>query len=100
MNISESIMHSEQKFGAHINLSRKLRNDELLFGECQSVIIITIEEKDLHKLITMANENNVYTQTIGKVTLDDKLIINDMIDISRDELEEAYFNSLEKIMSK
>ena len=100
VNISESIMHSEQKFGAHINLSRKLRNDELLFGECQSVIIITIEEQDLHKLITMANKNNVYTQTIGKVTLDDKLIINDMIDISRDELEDAYFNSLEKIMSK
>ena len=30
--------------GAQINLTRKLRSDELLSGECQSVIIITIDE--------------------------------------------------------
>ena len=39
------------------------------------------------------------THTIGKVTNDDRLSINDWIDIDRSELEGAYFNSLEKIIS-
>ena len=81
-----------------INLSRKIRTDELLFGECQSVIIITIQEKDLHSLIEKAQELNVYTQTIGKVTDSCNLKINDLIDVNKNKLKNAYFNSLEKIM--
>ena len=98
VNISESILFSENKIGAEINLSRKLRQDELLFGECQSVIIVSIEEGNLHKLVSMANELNVYTQTIGKVTSSDKLIINDLIDIDRGLLHKAYYDSIEDIM--
>ena len=98
VNISESILFSEKNIGAEINLSRKVRTDELLFGECQSVIIITIQEKDLHSLIEKAQELNVYTQTIGKVTDSCNLKINDLIDVNKNKLKNAYFNSLEKIM--
>ena len=98
VNISESILFSEKGLGAEINLSRKLREDELLFGECQSVIIVTIDEKNLHKLVSMANDLNVYTQTIGKVTSENKLIINDLVDIDRDLLHKAYYNSIKDIM--
>jgi len=98
VNISESILFSNKGIGAKINLSRKLRDDELLFGECQSVIIVTIEEINLHKLVSMANKLNVYTQTIGKVTDDNKLLINDLINIDRDLLDEAYYNSIKEIM--
>ena len=31
--------------GAYINIESKLRNDEILFGECSSVIILSLEEK-------------------------------------------------------
>ena len=75
-----------------------MREDELLFGECQSVIIVTIDEKNLHKLVSIANDLNVYTQTIGKVTSGNKLIINDLIDIDRDLLHKAYYNSIRDIM--
>ena len=43
-------------------------------------------------------ELNVYTQTIGKVTSSDKLIINDLIDIDRGLLHKAYYDSIEDIM--
>ena len=98
VNIAESILFSDKSIGAEINLSRKMRNDELLFGECQSVIIVTINEENLFTLVEKAQALNVYTQTIGKVTSNGKLIINDLIDIGKKELNDAYFQSLEKIM--
>ncbi len=98
VNISESILFSENNIGAEINFSRKVRTDELLFGECQSVIIVTVKEKDLHSLIEKAQELNVYTQTIGKVTDSCDLKINDLIDVKKNKLKTAYFDSLEKIM--
>jgi hypothetical protein len=42
----------------------------------------------------------MHTQTIGRVTDTNSLVINDQIDISRIKLENAYFNSLEKIMTQ
>ena len=98
VNVAESILFSDESIGAEINLSRKMRNDELLFGECQSVIIVTINEENLFTLVEKAQALNVYTQTIGKVTSNGKLIINDLIDIGKKELNDAYFQSLEKIM--
>ncbi len=98
VNIAESILFSDESIGAEIKLSRKMRNDELLFGECQSVIIVTINEENLFTLVEKAQALNVYTQTIGKVTSNGKLIINDLIDIGKKELNDAYFQSLEKIM--
>ena len=41
VNIAESILNSSSNIGAKIDFNRKLRNDEMLFGECQSVIIVT-----------------------------------------------------------
>ena len=98
VNISESILHSDENIGAELNLTRKLRSDELLFGECQSVIIVTVSEENLHVLVEKALELNVYTQTIGKVTNKGRLKINDHIDIKKNKLNNSYFNSLETIM--
>ena len=36
-----------------------MRNDELLFGECQSVIIVTINEENLFTLVEKAQALNV-----------------------------------------
>ena len=95
VNISESIVNSDGNLGAKLALNRKLRVDEILFGECQSVIVVTVSEEDLHKLILIAQEEDISTQTIGVVTNDGRLSINDWIDIDRDSIENAYFNSLE-----
>ena len=100
VNIAESIVHAESGIGAKLDLFRKIRDDELLFGECQSVIIVTIEEKHLVDLVMIAQEHDVPTQTIGRVSDEACLIINDLIDIPRSELETAYFNTLGQVMGE
>ena len=100
VNISESIVHSKQGLGARLDVVRKLQNNELLFGECQSVIVVTLEESALYELILLAQKLDMHTQTIGRVTDTNSLIINDQINISRIKMENAYFKSLEKIMTQ
>ncbi len=100
VNVSESLIQSKTGLGAKLDVVRKLHNSELLFGECQSVIIVTLEESALYELILLAQNLNVHTQTIGRVNESNSLVINDQIDISRTKLENAYFNSLEKIMTQ
>ena len=100
VNISESIVHSKQGLGARLDVVRKLQNNELLFGECQSVIVVTLDESALYELILLAQKLNMHTQTIGRVTDTNSLVINDQINISRIKMENAYFNSLEKIMTQ
>ena len=100
VNISESIVHSKQGLGARLDVVRKLQNNELLFGECQSVIVVTLEESALYELILLAQKLDMHTQTIGRVTDTNSLVINDQINISRIKMENAYFKSLEKIMTQ
>jgi len=100
VNISESLISSRSGLGAKLDLNRKLRNDELLFGECQSVIIVTIEESLLHELILLATKLDVHTQTIGRVNDTNSLVINDLINLPRKKLSDVYEKTLGKIMSK
>ncbi len=96
--IAESIIHSPAGLGAKIDCARRLRNDELLFGECPSAIIITIPEIKLIDLIMISKDLDVPTQTIGRVTQDNKLRINDHINIHREVMEDAYFKAFSKMM--
>jgi phosphoribosylformylglycinamidine synthase len=100
VNICESLVYAEKGMGVELNVDRKLRADELLFGECQSVIVVTLEEAALYELILLAQKQDVYTQTIGRVNMTNKLVINNLINIERIKLEDAYLNSLEKIMTQ
>ena len=96
INISESIMFAKNNLGASITVVRKLEDVEILFGECPSVIIVSIAEADLYNLVVLAKRHDIHTQTIGKVTDNGLLEINDKISIKKNRLENAYFNSLEK----
>ena len=62
--------------------------------------MVSLEEPALYELILLAQKLDMYTQTIGRVTDTSSLVINDYIDISRNKLGNAYFNSLKKIMEK
>ena len=63
-----------------------------MFGECQSVIIITIEEKNLFKLIALASKMKIHTQTIGVVTKTPRLVINELVDLKLTDMKSRYFN--------
>jgi len=99
VNLAESICFGKDGIGADISINRKLRTDQILFGESQGVIIVTLDQKDLHHVALISQKYNVYTQTIGSVTDSAILKINDSIDIGRDDLKKAYFNTFHKIMS-
>ena len=99
VNISESICGAQENIGAEISIDRKLREDQILFGETQGVIVVTLDAKDLHHVALIAQEHNVHTQTIGTVTDSANLKINESINLDREELEKAYFHTLSSIMS-
>ena len=96
--LSESVVKSSHNLGAYINIESKLNDVELLFGECGSVIVLSINEKNLYDLVLISKKYDIQTQTIGYVTADSKLIINNSVDITKDELSDYYNNSLEKIL--
>ena len=99
VNLAESICFGKDEIGADIFINRKLRTDQILFGESQGVIVVTLDQKNLHHVALISQKYNVYTQTIGSVTESAILKINDSINIGRDDLKKAYFNTLQKIMS-
>jgi len=97
--LAEACMTNPEKaLGASIYISRKLRNDEIYFGESQSVIIITISEKNLLEMERIAAKNIIPCVTIGRVKHNNRLKINDIIDLSCDELRSAYQNTIPDFM--
>ena len=92
VNIAESILSANDSIGASISIETKLRQDEILFGECQSVIIATIDQSDLIELMSLAKSSKLHVQTIGKVTNDSRLVFNDLIDVHKSDLKQSYFN--------
>ncbi len=97
--VAESLVRNrDKKLGASLFISRKMREDELLFSESQSVILLTIGENHLLELEKITSEFQVPSVTIGKVTEDGVLKINDVVNIEVDKLSDAYFKSLPAIM--
>jgi len=96
--LSESVIASKENLGAFINIESKLKEAELLFGECGSVIVLSINEKHLYDLVLIGKKYDVQTQTIGYVTSDSILKINNTIEIDKNKLSNIYNNSLEKII--
>ena len=100
VNIAESVIASNEDIGASINVARKLTDIELLFGECPSVIIVTVNQSNLYNLVKIAKSHDIHTQTIGTVTNDSRLSINDNISISKNKLKGVYLDSLSNIMNQ
>ena len=100
VSIAESFIYSKGNLGIKLDLKRKSRNDELLFGECQSSIIVSISEDKLIDLINIANKYDVPTQTIGKVNNTNRIEINDLINLERANVHKSFFDSFEKIINQ
>ncbi len=79
---------SDNPHGCELYIHRKFRNDQLLFGESQSVIIVTLNEKHLLDLEKITQVNQVPSATIGRVR-GDRFIVNEDIDLGLDDLGAA-----------
>jgi len=93
------ITNPEKPLGASVYISRKLRDDELFFGESQSIIILSINEKYLLDMERIASKNIIPCVTIGRVKNNGRLKINEIIDLPIDEMHKAYTDTIPKIMN-
>jgi len=84
--IAKSLIVSDVGLGARIHLSRKLKNEELLFGETQGLVIVTLSEVDIMEFERICMTIGVPSTTIGRVTDNDLFTFNDAIKIKIDKL--------------
>jgi phosphoribosylformylglycinamidine synthase II len=101
--LTECCISSPNLWGANIKLKDNMRLDALLFGESQSRIIVTIEEKDLSTLKKIASAHQIPFSEIGQVGVE-KLKIsvglgeNIIIDLLARDLVDLYDHAIERIM--
>jgi len=81
-----SIKNAETGLGARIHLSRKLRQDEMLFGETQGMVLVSIGERDLMEFERICMTIGIPSTTIGRVTNDSRFKFNDVVNIERKKL--------------
>ncbi|MFH1202516.1 MAG: phosphoribosylformylglycinamidine synthase subunit PurL [Candidatus Omnitrophota bacterium] len=94
------ITNPKKKLGAVVNLKASaIRTDALLFGEAQSRIIVTTKAKKLKKLIQIAKKNKTPISLIGKVG-STRLIINDAVNLSVNDLYRAYSSAIEHYLNR
>ncbi len=72
--------------GARIHFSRKLTAPELLFGETQGLVLVTINEMDLMEFERVCMTIGVPATTVGRVTDDGQYTFNESINLSVDSL--------------
>ena len=79
--IADALLLGSSGLGARIHFSRKIRNDELLFGETQGLVVVTLSENDLIEFERICMTIGVPSTTIGRITDDGNFIFNDLINI-------------------
>lgn len=89
------VSRPEGPMGVKIKLQEMMRMDALLFGESQSRIIVSIEEKNLNLLKEIAAKEGAPTQVIGEVG-GNRFAIQPMIGLAVDELKAIWSSTLEK----
>ncbi|MGQ9471065.1 MAG: phosphoribosylformylglycinamidine synthase subunit PurL [Candidatus Aminicenantales bacterium] len=102
VGLAECSFHSQHKLGFAVKLAASIRPDALLFGETQSRIIMTLKEKKLDRLASLAKEFAIPFTIIGRVSGDSFLIEYNGTKLVRLKVEEAFKtwkNALEKAMA-
>lgn len=90
------IVDSEKLIGASVELNGKdLREDFMLFGEDQSRILLTTEEKDVGAILGLAVMNNVEAAVIGSVG-GKRLEVGKSISVDLEKLADAYYGALDR----
>ena len=86
VSLVKSLQNAEKGMGARIHLSRKLRQDEMLFGETQGMVVVSIGERDLMEFERICMTIGIPSTTIGRVTNDNRFKFNDVVNIDRKKL--------------
>ena len=88
---------TDKKLGAKVKIDSNIRKDALLFAESQSRIILSAKKENAGKILDIAKKNKVKAVVIGSVC-GDRLNINDMIDVSVDEISQTWSKAIDKAL--
>ncbi|TAN63831.1 phosphoribosylformylglycinamidine synthase subunit PurL [bacterium] len=95
VGITEACFNPEKLFGASVDFEMgDLRPDELLFGEAQSRIIVSVNKKDVKRLEEICVGAGAVLRRIGKVTKEPQLTINGFISADVSVLISAWKETL------
>ena len=84
--VARSLIASDGTIGARIHLSRKLNEEELLFGETQGLVVVTLGEDDIMEFERICMTIGVPSTTIGRVTDNELFTFNELIKVKVDKL--------------
>lgn len=87
--IAKSLFASDAGIGARIHLSRKLTDQELLFGETQGLVVVTLSEEDIMEFERICMTVGVPSTTIGRVTDNNLYTFNESISVKVDKLRKV-----------
>ncbi len=93
------ILDQERPLGASISLEGAMRVDSKLFGEDQSRILVSIEQKNLEALRSICVTHSVGLEVIGRVG-GDRLRIGKEVDLPIEELNTAYYKAIEILVDR
>ena len=100
VTIAEScIGNPAQLYGADIHVHRKLRDDELMFSENQSLVVVSLAEDKLLDIERIASKYSVPCTTIGRVR-GDRFKFNDKIDIPIEDIKDWHENTIPSMMEQ
>ena len=101
--VESCLLHPVQPLGVQVDLDRPgdIRLDAVLFGESQSRILISLQEKEFGSLSGLAEKHGVKLTLLGKTGGDRfKIHLRDggarLIDLSLDRMASVWENTLEK----
>ncbi len=97
--LAECCIAGRNNLGANIVINRKIRIDELLFGETQSAIIITIAESNLMRIEEISSKSHIPCETIGKVA-EKSFSINSYFDLPVSVLRNKYERAIPELMER
>jgi len=93
------VMNRDNPIGCKINININGRKDLPLFSESQGRIIISVNPKNKNKIIEIADKYKIDINEIGFVSVE-TFLINNCIKLEIKEIEESYFNTINKIMNE
>lgn len=94
VTLAESCISSG--YGAEIKdgVSGRMRSDLWLFGESQSMILVSCDPSDSEEVISIAKQRNVDAQSIGRTTDTGRIVIRGLMDIAVGEARGVYESSI------
>ncbi|MEK7727914.1 MAG: AIR synthase related protein, partial [candidate division KSB1 bacterium] len=92
------MMKEENVLGAEVALPKYERADFALFGESQSLVVISYAPADRESIQRICRQHGVPMHELGKVT-PEKLCIDNLIELHAAKLHAAYFGAIAEIMA-